>query len=136
MREKVKVYKNIYTKESEKVNALRLVTKNMSSLQIIDLVSFYFIFHFSLSFHIIFLFFYFQSIGLGLDHKIQRTKQKDLEQMTSYNMDTTCLLQQPLVTQGQMISQRVKLLVGYQVTNGGLQENSTRSPCCIAPLYI
>jgi len=30
MREKVKVYKNIYTKESEKVNALRLVTKNMT----------------------------------------------------------------------------------------------------------
>jgi len=26
--------------------------------------------------------------------------------------------------------------VGYQVTNGGLQENSTRSPRCIAPLYI
>ena len=26
--------------------------------------------------------------------------------------------------------------VGYQVTNGGLQENSTRSPHCIAPLFI
>ena len=25
---------------------------------------------------------------------------------------------------------------GYQVTNGGLQENSTRSPRCIAPLFI
>ena len=46
------------------------------------------------------------------------------------------LLQQPLVTQGQMISQQVKLSVGYQVTNGGLQENSTRSPRCIAPLFI
>ena len=30
MREKVKVYKNIYTKKLEKVNALRLVTKNMT----------------------------------------------------------------------------------------------------------
>ena len=26
--------------------------------------------------------------------------------------------------------------VGYQVTNGGLQENLTRSPRCIAPLFI
>ena len=117
MREKVKVYKNIYTKESEKVNALRLVTKNMSSLQIIDLVSFYFIFHFSLSFHIIFLFFYFQSIGLGLDHKIQRTKQKDLEQITSYNMDTTCwphVLH--MVVQGRLHSSEHRpLVVVYKV---------------------
>ena len=49
-----------------------------------------FYFPFSFSFHFIFLFFYFQDIGLGLGHKTQRTKQKDLEQMMSYNIDTTC----------------------------------------------
>ena len=46
------------------------------------------------------------------------------------------LLQQLLVTQGQMISQLAKLSSGLSSNEQGLQENSTRSPHCIAPLFI
>ena len=49
-----------------------------------------FYFPFSFYFYFIFLFFYFQNLGLGLGHKTQRTKQKDLEQIMSYNMDIIC----------------------------------------------
>ena len=81
---------------------------------------------FSFSFCFIFSFFYFQNIELGLDHKTQRMKQKDLEQIISYNMDITC---QPhvlhIVVQGRLYSSEYgPLVVVYYPTLRTLVHNN------------
>ena len=60
----------------------------LSSSQMVDLVFLHFTFYFH--FHFVLFSYFFQNIGLELSHKTQRTKQKDLEQMMLYNMDTIC----------------------------------------------
>ena len=78
---------------------------------------FFILFSFLFSFQSIFLIFYFQNIGLGLGHKTQRMKQKDLEQMMLYNMDTICwpyVLY--IVVQGRVCSSKHgPLVVVYKV---------------------
>ena len=82
-------------------------------------------------------------ISLLLDTCYQKSKQLVMyylrKQKTVVGMIfsfSLYVLQQPLITQGQMILQRAKLSVGYLVKEWELQENLTRSPRCICPLFI
>jgi len=60
--------------------------------------------------------------------KIKKTRSKDEDVIRIVEEIKKTMLEQPLVTQGQIISQQAKLSNGLSSKEWELQENSTRSP--------
>ena len=68
-------------------------------------------------------------------NQMKSVKVSDLEFFRHLlTLETWMLLQQPLVT--QTCSAYFSKALQWAIQQWGLQENLTRSPCCIDPLYI
>jgi len=62
-------------------------------------------------------------------------KRKNKIKSTINDLDTTCYSNHSSL-KDKWSHNKQSSPMGYQVKSGELQENSTRSPCCIDPLYI